>query len=152
MSTYGVRGGKNPLKEFWTIQVLVPKAYTASTNGSNIDRYRNGGYFALNLELLPGLWTDGTHAFTIQEADDNGSGAPGSWTTVAATDLLYDANANSAGGTFTSITAVTSTVQRIDYIGRKRWVRVISTLSGVTTGAVYAVAAHLFSPAILPAA
>ncbi len=152
MPFYGVRGGKNPLKEFWTIQTQVPKAYTASANGGNIDRYRNGGYAALNLELLPGLWTDGTHAFVIEEADDNGSGAPGTYGTVAITDLLYDANANAAGGTFTSITAATSTVQRIDYIGRKRWVRTRYVASGTTTGAVFAVVGHLFSPAILPAA
>jgi hypothetical protein len=152
MSTIGARGGKNPLKEFFTVQSLLPKAYTAATNGGNIDRYRNGGYFALDLELLPGLWTDGTHAFVIEEADDNGSNAPGTYTTVAATDLLYDANANAAGGTFTSITAATTTVQRIDYIGRKRWVRVRNTVSGQTTGAVYAVVGHLFSPVILPAA
>lgn len=152
MSSYGVRSGKNPLKEYWTIQTHVPAARTASANGANIDRYRNGGYAALSLELLPGVWTDGTHAFVIEEADDNGSGAPGTYGTVAVADLLYDANANAAGGTFTSITAATTTVQRIDYIGRKRWVRTRYVASGTTTGAVFAVAAHLFSPAIYPAA
>ena len=152
MAMYGVRGGKNPLKEFWPIQTLVPKAYTASTNGNNIDRYRNGGYQALTLMLLPGLWTDGTHAFVIEEADDNGSGAPGTFSTVAVADLLYDANANAAGGTFTSITAATTTVQRIDYIGRKRWVRTRYVATGTTTGAVFAVQGLLFSPAQYPAA
>jgi len=143
---------KNPLKFFFSIQSLLPKAYTAASNGGNIDRYRNGGYAALCLELLPGLWTDGTHAFVIEEADDNGSGAPGTYGTIAITDLLYDANANAAGGTFTNITAATTTVQRIDYIGRKRWVRVRNTASGTTTGAVYAVVGHLFAPTIYPAA
>lgn len=152
MSSYGVRGGKNPLKEYWTLQTHVPAARTASANGANIDRYRNGGYAALNLTLLPGLWTDGTHAFVIEEADDNGSGAPSTYATVAVTDLLYDANANAAGGTFTSITATTSTVQRIDYIGHKRWVRTRYVASGTSTGAVFAVIANLFSPAVLPAA
>lgn len=152
MSMYGVRGGKNPLKEFFPIQTLLPKAYTAASNGNNIDRYRNGGYNALTLMLLPGLWTDGTHGFVIEEADDNGSGAPGTYATVATTDLLYDANANAAGGTFTSITAATTTVQRIDYIGRKRWVRARNTVTGATTGAVFAVVGLLFSPAIYPAA
>jgi hypothetical protein len=152
MSMIGVRSGKNPLKEFWPISVLTPAARTAGGNGSNIDRYRNGGYAALTLMLHPGVWTDGTHAFVIEEADDNGSGAPGTYATVAVADLLYDANANAAGGTFTSITAVTTTIQRIDYIGRKRWVRVRNTASGTTTGAVFAVTGLLFSPNILPAA
>lgn len=147
MSMYGVRGGKNPTKEFWPIQILTPAARTTAGNGSTVDRYRNGGYFALTLMLLPGLWTDGTHGFVIQESADNST-----WTTVAATDLLYDANANSSGGTFTSITAATTTVQRIDYIGRQRYVRVNNTASGTTTGAVFSVTGLLFSPSILPAA
>lgn len=151
MSFVGVLS-KNPLKYFWTIQTHVPAARTASANGANIDRYRNGGYAALCLELLPGAWTDGTHAFVIEEADDNGSGSPGTYGTVAVGDLLYDANANAAGGTFTSITAATTTVQRIDYIGRKRWVRTRYVASGTTTGAVFAVVAHLFAPNIFPAA
>lgn len=143
---------KNPLKYYWALATLLPKAYTASSSGSNIDRYRNGGYAALSLMLNPGLWTDGTHSFVIEEADDNGSGAPGTYATVATTDLLYDANANAAGGTFTSITAATTTIQRIDYIGRKRWVRVRNVAAGTTTGAVFNVTALLFAPNIFPAA
>ncbi len=144
--------GKNPLKYFFSVQSLLPKAYIAATNGGDIDRLRNGGYAALDLELLPGLWTDGTHAFVIEEADDSGSNTPGTYATVAVADLLYGPNTNAAGGTFTSITAATTTVQRIDYIGRKRWVRVRNTVAGQTTGAVYAVVGHLFAPNIFPAA
>lgn len=148
MSTIGVRGGKNPLKEYWPLALHVPAARTASANGASVDRYRNGGYAALTLMLNPGLWTDGTHAFVIEESDDNFT----TTNTVAATDLLYDGNADSTNGTFTSITGVTTTIQRLDYIGRKRYVRARYVASGTTTGAVFGVTALLFSPMILPAA
>lgn len=159
MTMYGVRGGKNPLKEFWPIQTFVPATYNTNANGGNIDRYRNGGYNALTLELLPGLWTDGDHSFVIEEADDNGSGSPSTYATVAAADLLGDANAVAVTATiastqFTHITAATTLVQRIDYIGRKRWVRTryVNANTGTGTGAAFAVQGLLFSPAILPAA
>ncbi len=153
MSFYGVTG-KNPSKYSFHVQTLLPKAYIAATNGSNIDRLRNGGYGALSLVLLPGLWTDGTHAFTIQEADDSGSNTPGTYGTVAAADVMPSSEVGVYGtaSTFVSITAATTTVQRIDYIGRKRWVRVISTESGVTTGAAYGVDGILAAPNIFPAA
>jgi hypothetical protein len=140
---------KNPLKYFWTIQSLLAKAYTASTNGASVDRYRNSGYAALTLMFLPGLWTDGTHVFTIQESPDNAT-----WTTVAAADLLPGPEVGVYGtaATFLPFNAASVVVQRIDYIGRMRYVRVISTEGGTTTGAVYAVIAHLFAPTIYPAA
>jgi len=144
MSMIGARSGKNPTKEFWPIQLQLPKAYTADGNGSSVDRYRNGGYNALTLMLLPGLWTDGTHDFYMEESDDNTT-----FTAVATADLLGGGGTN---GSFISITAATTTVQRVDYIGRKRYVRVRYDYTAGSTGAVFAVVALLFSPAILPAA
>lgn len=153
MSFYGVMG-KNPAKYMFHVQTLVPKQYTAATNGSNIDRLRNGGYAGLSLVLLPGLWTDGTHGFVIEEADDSGSGTPGTYATVAAADIMPSSEVGVYGTatSFVSITAATTTVQRIDYIGRKRWVRVRNTVSGVTTGAAFAVDGILTAPNIFPAA
>ncbi len=139
--------GKNPSRYFWTLQLSVPAVYkTAQTNV--VDRYRNGGYAALTLELCPGLWTDGSHTFAINESDDNST-----WTTVVAADLMPNPEVGVYGtaSTFIGITAATAVVQRIDYIGRKRYVQIVTTESGAT-GAAYALLAHLFSPMILPAA
>ncbi len=139
--------GKNPSRYFWTIQLSVPAVYkTAQT--TVVDRYRNGGYAALTLELCPGLWTDGSHSFAINESDDNST-----WTAVVAADVMPNPEVGVYGtaSTFISITAATAVVQRIDYIGRKRYVQIVTTESGAT-GAAYALLAHLFSPMILPAA
>ncbi len=147
MSSYGVIG-KNPLKYFWTIQALVAATYKTAQTSASIDRYRNGGYAALTLELCPGLWTDGAHTFTINESDDNST-----WTAVVAADILPGPEVGVYGTatTFVGITAATTTVQRIDYIGRKRYVQVVTAEAGVT-GAAYALLAHLFAPNIFPAA
>ncbi len=132
--------GKNPSRYFWTIQGLATSA--------SIDRYRNGGYAALTLELCPGLWTDGTHSFVINESDDNST-----WNAVVAADLMPNPEVGVYGtaSTFLPINAATTVVQRIDYIGRKRYVQVVSTETG-TTGLVYALLGHLFAPNIFPAA
>lgn len=132
---------KNPTKYFWPLSILLPAARTAGGNGTAVDRYRNQGYAALTLMVVPGAWTDGTHGFTIEESDTSSTTG---FTTVAAGDLL---------GSFTSITSSGSAViQRVDYIGRARWVRVNNTASGTTSGAVFGVAGLLFAPAIFPAA
>ncbi len=147
MSSYGVIG-KNPFKYFWTIQALVAAVYKTTQTSASIDRYRNGGYAALTLELCPGLWTDGSHTFAINESDDNST-----WNAVVAADILPGPEVGVYGTatTFVGITAATTTVQRIDYIGRKRYVQVVTTESGVT-GAAFALLAHLFAPNIFPAA
>lgn len=130
---------KNPSAYFFPVVGLAPAAKTTAGNGTAIDRARNGGYAALTLMVVPGTWTDGTHGFVIQESDDNST-----WSTVAATDLI---------GTFASVTSAgTAIFQRVDYIGRMRYVRVNNTVASATTGAVFGVTGLLFAPAIYPAA
>src|SRR5258708_31294711 len=76
----------------------VLPAFTASWTGQTIDLQAIPEYNAAALYILAGAWTDGTPAFTVQEAPDNGSGAPGAWTNVAAADLSRLQTANAAGG------------------------------------------------------
>ncbi len=147
MSFPGVLG-KNPLKSMFHIQMIVSAVYKTTQTSTSVDRYRNGGYAALTLVLLPGAWTDGSHAFALNESDDNST-----WTSIAAADIIPGSEVGTPGTatTFVSITAATTTVQRIDYIGRKRYVQAVTTESGAT-GAAYALDAILSSPTIFPAA
>lgn len=134
---------KNPTAYFFPITTLAPAARIAAATGVAIDRTRNSGYAALTLMVTPGAWTDGTHAFIIEESDDNST-----WNTVAAADLI-----GGTAGAFANITsAPTAIYQRIDYIGRLRYVRVRSTATSATTGVVFGVVGLLFAPAIYPAA
>src|SRR5258708_33710903 len=121
--------GKNPAKYMFHVQTLLPKAYVGTgTSGADIDRLRKGGYAVLALVFLPGLWTDGTHSFVIEEAPDSGSNSPGTYTTVVAADLMPSAEVGVYGtaATFPPFQAASTVAQRVGYIGRHHCVRVRS--------------------------
>jgi hypothetical protein len=106
---------------------LAPAARTNGTvNGTDID---TSGYESATALVHFGTWTDGTHTAKLQEADDNGSGAPGTYADVAAAGLIQAFSAVSAA-------PGSNTVQEVGYIGGKRWIRLVMTTSGATTGAL----------------
>ena len=104
---------------------LSPAARTATANGAGVDLQ---GYEAAAAIVQFGTWTDGTHTPSLQESDDNSA-----FSAVAAADLTGAFTAVSSGGG-------SNTVQRVGYIGAKRYVRGVMTVSGATTGAVSAIA------------
>lgn len=97
---------------------LPPAARTATANGSGVDLR---GYDAALVMMVVGTITDGTHTPKLQESSDNST-----FTDVAASDLV---------GSFSNLAS--NTPQRVGYIGSKRYVRVVVTVSGATTGGVY---------------
>ena len=100
-------------------QSLAPAARTASANGSSVDL---AGFHGAMVVVATGTITDGTHAIEVQESDDGST-----WSAVADSDLQ---------GTEPSALA-SNTVYRIGYLGTKRYLRVVATVSGATTGGVY---------------
>jgi hypothetical protein len=99
--------------------------------------------------IIPGSWTDGTHTIKLQDSDDNVT-----FTDVAATDLnKYD------NSPVPITSAGTMVLQKIGYIGIRRYIRAVDTTTGATTGAVFAVMFVLgdykhygFTPVQTPAA
>ncbi|KXG44967.1 hypothetical protein U473_01630 [Tepidibacillus decaturensis] len=100
------------------VTTLEPAARTATANGTGVDLQ---GFDAATVVIQVGTITDGTHTPTIEESDDNVT-----FTAVDAADLI---------GTLSNL--ANSTNQRVGYIGTKRYIRVVSTVSGATTGGVY---------------
>lgn len=100
---------------------LPPAARIATANGSGVDLR---GYESAMALVHFGTWTDGTHTPSLQESDDNST-----FTAVAAADQQ---------GSFTAVSSAggNNTVQRVGYVGAKRYTRVIMTVAGATTGAV----------------
>ena len=98
---------------------LTPVARTATTNGSGVDL---SGFHSATVAFVVGTITDGTHTPSVQESDDNSA-----FTAVAAADLI---------GTLAALAS--STNQRVGYRGIKRYLRAVTTVSGATTGGVYA--------------
>lgn len=100
------------------VTTLAPAARTATENGVGVDLQ---GFDGALVVIQAGTITDGTHSVKVQESDDNST-----FTDVAADDLI---------GSLVDLTS--DTVQRVSYIGVKQYIRVVSTVSGATTGGVY---------------
>ncbi len=115
------------------VTTLGPATRNASVNGATVDL---ATFRFPAVHVLVGTITDGTHTLDVEEADDDGTGSPGSWADVAAADLE---------GTLAAL--ATDTNQTVVYLGRKRFMRVNVTVSGATTGGDYAVAMELARPA-----
>lgn len=100
---------------------LAPAARTASANGTGVDL---AGYTAAMVVITTGTITDGTHAIKLQESDDNST-----YTDVAASQVQ---------GTNPSITSSNgNSVYKLGYLGYKRYIRAVTTVTGATTGGVY---------------
>ncbi|MBI5427265.1 MAG: hypothetical protein HZA02_03175 [Nitrospinae bacterium] len=111
---------------------INPAAQTATVNGAGVDLR---GFESAMVVFHPGTIADGTHTPKIQESDDNS----------AFTDVAADQQ-----GTLTALAS--NTVQRVGYIGSKRYIRAVSTVAGATTGGVYGALVLRGSPNIAPAA
>ncbi|HEV8360896.1 MAG TPA: hypothetical protein VGR28_10620 [Candidatus Thermoplasmatota archaeon] len=100
---------------------IVPASRTASVNGTDVDLH---GFEDATVVINTGAIGGGTWTPKLQEADDNGSGAPGTYADVAAADL--------AGG-WQGLTAgdlAANTVSFVGYRGTKKWLRAVVTAGG----------------------
>lgn len=88
------------------------------------------GYASLFFAILLGALTDtnATYAVLVEEADDNGSGAAGTYAAVADDDLI--GTEALAGFTF----ANDGVMRKIGYRGNKQWVRLTITPTGADAG------------------
>ena len=111
-----MRDIKNHIDE---VTSIAPAAHAASVNGSGVDLQ---GFEGAMVSFIVGTITDGTHTPSIEESDDDST-----YTAVAAADL---------DGSLSNLASNTN--QRVGYHGNKRYIRAVSTVSGATTGGVYA--------------
>ncbi len=116
---------------------LAAVSVTGDLNGADVDRRGfESCEFIANIGIESGT-LDATNFYEleIEEADDNGSDAAGSYTDVAAADILDDI-AGTNTGTFALLNAAgeAPSIHRCAYIGQKRWVRIVinETLSAAT--------------------
>lgn len=116
-------------------QSIAPRTFDTdgTVDGSDVDL---ANFDAAVVLLEAGTWaTDGSYAFNIQHADDDGAGSPDTYSDVAAADL---------DGSEITVTSASNdnVVAAVGYIGNKRWLRVQMTTSGNTSGTLEA-AAHV---------
>jgi len=133
-------GVKSSVYDYSPSEAIAIAAKTNGTiNSADINRTLFEG---LDIWLLCRTLTDGTHTLKIQEADDNGAGAPGTYADVAASQLVLPASAAGAN----AVLAVAATIKRIGYGANKKWVRAVLTTAGATTGGIIGVIALLHDP------
>lgn len=103
---------KNPIAP---VESLAPAARTTSVSGAIADLR---GYNAVLVVIHAGNWTDGSHAFEIRDGDDI--------TTFTAVDDAY------LIGTEPTVTsdANDDLIYHIGYIGVRRYLRVVCTITG----------------------
>lgn len=111
------------------LATLGPAARNATGNGTSID---TASFRFPAIHAVVGTITDGTHTLDPEEADDDGTGAPDTWSNIAAADLQ---------GSFAALASDVN--QTVTYVGTKRWIRCNVTIGGATTGGVYTVAIEL---------
>ncbi|WP_159941835.1 MULTISPECIES: hypothetical protein [unclassified Nocardiopsis] len=94
---------------------LPPAARTATANGTGADITDFRAVAAL---VHIGAWVDGSHAFSLEESDDNTT-----FTAVDAGDLV---------GSLPTVTDATEddTVHALGYFGTARYLRVVVTVTG----------------------
>lgn len=133
----------DPYSNQLTARTLSPALRTnGAVNGSTVDRAgvapNAGKMFQAAVALIvSGTITDGTHTVSIEDSDDGTA-----WATVAAALLQ---------GTPPAIAAVDDDkVWEIGYLGLKRYLRVVVTAAGTTTGGIVGAYVILSDPRISP--
>ena len=96
---------------------LAPALRNANVNGTAVDL---SGYMAASVTFMCGAITNGDHTPAVEDSDDNSTFAP-----VAAGSLSV------APAAFTA-----NTVQHIEYLGAKRYIRAQVDSDGAA-GAIY---------------
>lgn len=103
---------------------LAPAARTASANGTGVSM---AGFTECAAIVIAGVITDGTHVIKLQDSPDNAS--------------FTDIPAGNLSGAFLANIASTTTVE-VGILALNPgaiFVRAVTTVSGTTTGGVYAV-------------
>ncbi|MFK0151197.1 hypothetical protein ACIQVK_03830 [Streptomyces sp. NPDC090493] len=115
----------------------------ATANGTTVDRKLSGAsgtneWFASAMVLVhTGAITDGTHAITVEHSDDDSS-----WAAAASSDIQ---------GSLPSIASTNDdALYEIGYIGTKRYVRAVTTVTPGATGGIYGATVLLGFPTVLP--
>lgn len=121
-----------------TKQTLPPALRTTTATGTAVDRAEDQSYYQDALILITtGAITDGTHTAEVQDSDDNVTYAP-------------VADAYLQGAEPVIVAASDNATYELGYLGRKRYLRVVITASGTTTGGLTAASVILSNPRVAP--
>ncbi len=118
---------------------LVPQTVTTGGGAKNSGDVDLQGCNAVTIVMNAGvsgdtLSTSLHHVVTLTHADDNGSGAAGTYNAVAAKDVLgVTPDVNGKIFDYDGTINVASSVSQVGYVGNKRFIKVTSTPTGTVT-------------------
>nr|WP_062336179.1 hypothetical protein [Herbidospora sakaeratensis] len=120
-------------------QTLIPAVRNASANGTAVDRNEDGcGFQSALVVVNAGTVTDGTHTIEVQDSDDG-------------TNFTAVADAYLQGAEPAIVAADDNKVFEIGYLGLRRYLRVVLTVSGSpATGAALGAFVVLAEPSVAP--
>jgi hypothetical protein len=104
-------------------QTLAPSAASSDQTGDTVDL---AGFDSAAVLIDVGAHTDGTHDFTVEESDDDST-----WSDVASDDLI------GSTPTIDGASGNANQTHEVGYVGSSRYLRVSTSTSGTTDGAVY---------------
>ena len=115
------------------VEALAKATVSANTNGLAVDLLGSNavGFTVFVDNTGDTLSTSNTFTVSFEEADDNGSGAPGTWSVVPAAKVIGD----------TAVVAKNAKYE-VGCLSLKRWVRLVLTAAGTHTSGngIFAVA------------
>ncbi len=125
------------------VPAINPASAADISDGASID---TRGYESVTFIVQTGAIGAGTVGFKIQHADDNGSGAPGTFADIVAADDLI--------GSYPAAVATTDNNKTFwfGYRGKKRWVRLQNIETATWTTAIHGASCVLANPKRVPTA
>ena len=113
------------------VSIVPAAARTTTTTGAAVDVF---GFERVDIIVATGTVTDGTYDISLTECDTVG----GSYTAVAAADIVHHSTGSGANGAIIPTTG-DDAIYVFGYIGSLQFIKVVATAQGTpSTGAVYA--------------
>lgn len=115
------------------VSAVLPKVLTATETGTDINLK---GYSSAAVVVSVGVVGDSPlsgskkQTWTVEEADDDGAGAAGSYTAVADANFLDPDGVIASGALVIDADGECSTVYEFGLTGVKQWIRLVCTLTG----------------------
>ena len=128
---------RSHIADILPVHMLSPIAVTATNTPTGIDLK---GFNSAQIQLNAGLWTDATHTFNLQESASLSTG----YTDVADADKIGDEPVIDS-------TDDDNAVFVMNYIGNKRFIRLVNTVTGSpSSGMIYGITVLKSNPRSAP--
>ena len=127
---------RSHIADILPVHMLSPIAVTATNTPTGIDLQ---GFNSAQIHVNAGLWTDATHTFNLQDSADNSTFADVAANQMIGSEPVIDSAADD------------NAVFVLNYIGNKRYIRLVNTVTGSpSSGMIYGITVLKSNPRSAP--